>query len=82
MDGDGVAREYFSPYESPLKRFRSFRYHPNYLEDTSEGYRSLTYSHKINADKPICRYEASGGVCNDGACEGQHFRDLGLSGAS
>ena len=71
----------FTPYESPLKQFKSYRYHPNYATEVSEGFRSLTYSHKINPDKPICRYEAAGGRCNDESCDSQHFRSLGLSGA-
>ena len=45
------------------------------------GFRSLTYSHNIQAHAELCRYEASGGICNDDRCNGQHFRDMGLSGA-
>ena len=71
----------FTPYESPLKHFKSYRYHSNYFSEVSEGFRSLTYSHAIDPDKPICRYEAAGGTCNDGSCNGQHFKNLGLPGA-
>ncbi len=71
---------HFTPYESPLKQFKSFRYHPKYLEEVSSGYRSLTYSHTINPEIPLCRYELDG-VCNDDSCQNQHLRSVGLSGA-
>ena len=70
----------FTPYESPLKQFKSFRYHPQYLKEVSNGFRSLTYSHTINPEIPLCRYELSG-VCNDDSCQSQHLRSIGLSGA-
>lgn len=70
----------FTPYESPLKQFKSFRYHPQYLKEVSNGFRSLTYSHTINSEIPLCRYELDG-VCNDGSCQSQHLRSIGLSGA-
>lgn len=71
----------FKPYESPLRHFKSYRYHPAYLSEIPRGFRSLTYSHGINPGKPLCRFETAGGVCNDDSCDGQHFRDMGLSGA-
>ena len=71
---------HFTPYESPLKQFKSFRYHPQYLKEVSSGYRSLTYSHTINPEIPLCRYELDG-VCNDDSCQSQHLRSIGLSGA-
>ncbi len=71
---------HFTPYESPLKQFKSFRYHPQYLKEVSNGFRSLTYSHTINPDIPLCRYELDG-VCNDDSCKNQHLRSIGLSGA-
>lgn len=69
---------HFTPYESPLKQFKSFRYHPQYLEEVSNGFRSLTYSHTINPEIPLCRYELDG-VCNDDSCPSQHLRSIGLS---
>ncbi|RAL06039.1 uncharacterized protein BO80DRAFT_343901 [Aspergillus ibericus CBS 121593] len=69
----------FSPYVSPLKYFKAYRYHPNFTENVSDGYRSLTYSHNIDPMKCLCPFEASGGVCNDRSCEFQHFRDMTLS---
>ncbi|KAL4913959.1 hypothetical protein BDW62DRAFT_191576 [Aspergillus aurantiobrunneus] len=72
----------FSPYTSPLKLFKAYRYHPKYNDNVSGGYRSLTFSHNIDALKYLCPFETSGGVCNDRSCEYQHFRDMALSGAS
>ncbi|KAJ5134183.1 hypothetical protein N7526_005548 [Penicillium atrosanguineum] len=69
----------FTPYVSPLRSFKAYRYHPNYAEDVSDGYRSLTYSHDIDTMKYFCPYEVAGGVCNDRSCDFQHFRDINLS---
>lgn len=69
------------PYTSPLRYFTAYRYHPNFTEDVSDGFRSVTYSHEIDPMKIFCPYETSGGVCNDHSCEYQHFRDISLSGA-
>ncbi|CRG87627.1 Cell surface glycoprotein 1 [Talaromyces islandicus] len=66
----------FSPYESPLKYFRGYRYHPNFDKEVGDSYRSLTYSHKINPAQALCPYESAGGVCNDNTCEFQHWRDM------
>lgn len=41
----------------------------------------MTYSHNTNPNMPICRFEATGGICNDSSCDSQHFRSMGLSGA-
>ena len=72
----------FVPYESPLRKFKSYRYHPEYSKGVSGGFRSMTYSHQIDPEKPICRFEAAGGTCNDDECDSQHFRGMGLDGAS
>ncbi|KAL2833153.1 hypothetical protein BJY01DRAFT_225435 [Aspergillus pseudoustus] len=72
----------FSPYVSPLRLFKSYRFHPSYNDEVSDSYRSLTYSHNIDPLKSLCPFESSGGVCNDRSCEFQHFRDMALSGAS
>lgn len=71
----------FTPYKSPLKQFHAYRFHPNYEQEVPGGLRSLTYSHKIQADKEFCRYELAGGVCNDKTCESQHFSDIKILGA-
>lgn len=72
----------FKPYESLLKKFKGYRYHPDYPREVQGGYRSLTYSHQIDPNKELCRYEVASGVCNDSSCDYQHFRDMGVSGAS
>ncbi|KAL8716331.1 MAG: hypothetical protein Q9220_000236 [cf. Caloplaca sp. 1 TL-2023] len=69
---------HFTPYESPLQQFHAYRYHPDFISKVGNGYRSLTYSHNIDARKPICPYEI-GGRCNDASCEDQHFKSMNLS---
>ncbi|KAH8816918.1 hypothetical protein F5884DRAFT_777900 [Xylogone sp. PMI_703] len=73
-----IANDFFTPYMSPLRYFRAFRFHPEFRKQIDGGFRSLTYSHKIDLNKPLCRYELAGGICNDSTCELQHFRDMGL----
>lgn len=68
-----------SAYESPLTMFRSFRFSPRFKSTVRGGYRSLTYSHKIDPMKRMCLYELSGGSCNDDNCKSQHIRDCGLT---
>lgn len=71
----------FTPYESPLKQFRAYRFHPEFKQDIAGGLRSMTYSHKIDPNAEFCRYELAGGICNDSTCDLQHFRDIKLPGA-
>ncbi|KAI8604106.1 hypothetical protein EDD21DRAFT_240334 [Dissophora ornata] len=66
-------------YESPLSMFRSFRFSPRYLESVRDGYRSLTYSNKIDPLQSMCLYELSGGSCNDDSCKSQHLRDCTMT---
>ncbi|KAE9365161.1 hypothetical protein N431DRAFT_430676 [Stipitochalara longipes BDJ] len=68
----------FTPYESPLKQFRAYRFHPEFKQDIAGGLRSMTYSHKIDPNAEFCRYELAGGICNDTTCDLQHFRDIKL----
>jgi hypothetical protein len=73
-------REYV-PYESPLTMFKAYRFHPEYSQKVTTGFRSLTYSHKIDPQgNPFCETELSQGVCNDPTCEFQHFGKVGLTG--
>ncbi|KAL1303690.1 hypothetical protein AAFC00_007043 [Neodothiora populina] len=74
-----VARPQYSPYQSPLKMFKKYRFHPDYTKVVSGGFHSLTYSHRINPDLPLCRFEFAGGICRDQSCDGQHWRDMTLS---
>ncbi|KAK4982580.1 hypothetical protein LTR50_007679 [Elasticomyces elasticus] len=71
--------DYFQPYRSPLSQFKAYRFHPQYLNTVSGGYRSLTYSHQIDPSRLLCKFECAGGVCNDPTCEGQHFRQMGIT---
>jgi hypothetical protein len=78
-DESGPAK--FTPYESPLRMFKSYRYHPKFAQDVAGGFLSTTFSHQIDPEKPMCPYETAGGSCNDSACAEQHFRELGITGA-
>jgi hypothetical protein len=82
MQKETAAPSRFTPYDSPLKMFRAYRYHPNFLTDVAHGYSSLTFLNKADAMMPLCDYEAGGGICNDPLCRNQHFKDMVLSGAS
>ncbi|KAJ8104725.1 hypothetical protein OPT61_g10605 [Boeremia exigua] len=70
----------FTPYESPLRMFKSYRYHPNFSQDVDGGFLSMTYSHQIDSDKPLCPFESAGGSCNDPECPNQHFRGMSITG--
>ncbi|PGH27809.1 hypothetical protein AJ80_00597 [Polytolypa hystricis UAMH7299] len=74
-----TTKHHFTPYVSPLKLFKAYRYHPNYTDEVDGGYRSLTYSNHIDPHMDLCVYEVAGGVCNDNSCDYQHFRDMNLS---
>ncbi|RDW62296.1 hypothetical protein BP6252_11729 [Coleophoma cylindrospora] len=71
--------ESFRPYESPLRIFRSYRFHPEFKDAIPGGYKSMTYSHKFDPNKELCRYELAGGFCNDPDCDLQHFKNVALS---
>lgn len=71
----------FTPYESPLKQFKTYRYHPDFPSKVQKGYRSLTYFNAINPEIPICHYEMDGS-CYDTSCTNQHFASMKLHGAS
>ena len=72
---------HFAPYDSPLKHFKAYRYHPQFLQDIEGGFGSLTFSNNIDVNKTLCIYEAAGGVCNDPKCNNQHFHQMELTGA-
>lgn len=78
-ESQGQPLDVASAYESPLTMFRSFRFSPRFKSTVRGGYRSLTYSHKIDPMKRMCLYELSGGSCNDDNCKSQHIRDCGLT---
>ncbi|KXT11463.1 hypothetical protein AC579_3300 [Pseudocercospora musae] len=72
-------KTHYTPYESPLHRFKDFRFHPEFEQTVPGGFKSLTYSHKIDPEKTLCPFELNGGSCIDKSCTHQHFRSLALS---
>ena len=72
---------YFTPYETPRKYFKNFRYHDRFPETVPSGYKSLTFSNSIDPRKPFCPTELAGQACQDPTCEEQHFRQVALTGA-
>lgn len=70
----------FMPYESPLRYFRAFKFHPEFKKLVPGGVKSLTYSNKIDPRKELCPSELQGGTCQRGkACEFQHLSSIGVS---
>jgi hypothetical protein len=80
VDDDSKAAS-FVPYESPLKLFKSYRYHPNYVQDVPSGFLSMTFSHQIDPNQEICPTETDGIACEDLNCPYQHFRSMNITGA-
>lgn len=66
----------FTPYESPLKNFRSYRFHPEYANNVPGGLKSLTYTNKINPNQELCLDELIKGKCEDPKCGFQHFASM------
>ncbi|PKS09413.1 hypothetical protein jhhlp_004028 [Lomentospora prolificans] len=63
----------FAPYKSVLREFLSYRFHPNFSQEVSQGLRSLTYSNKINPKEPFCLDSLLPEGCPRGtSCEFQH----------
>lgn len=78
-DGNNKSNS-FSAYQSPLTSFPAYRHNERFDENAKDGYRSLTYSNRIDPRVPLCPTELAGEVCQDPQCEEQHFRHLGLTG--
>lgn len=67
----------FVPYESPLRYFHAYRFHPEYSQSISGGLRSLTYSNKIDVKQEICPDDLANQSCPRGSkCEYQHFENM------
>ncbi|ERT00287.1 hypothetical protein HMPREF1624_03658 [Sporothrix schenckii ATCC 58251] len=66
----------FTPYESPLQYFESYRFHPQYKTQVPGGFRSLTYSGKIQDDIALCPNEFLGDDCSDPLCSFQHIASI------
>ncbi|EGZ76556.1 hypothetical protein NEUTE2DRAFT_98481 [Neurospora tetrasperma FGSC 2509] len=63
----------FRPYESPLRYFHAYRFHPSYRDTVPGGLRSLTYSNRINPSIPLCPSEIAGEQCDE-TCDFQHIK--------
>ncbi|EHK47446.1 hypothetical protein TRIATDRAFT_316518 [Trichoderma atroviride IMI 206040] len=67
----------FVPYESPLRYFHAYRFHPEYSQSISGGLRSLTYSNKIDVKQEVCPDELANQSCPRGSeCDYQHFENM------
>ncbi|ETS78513.1 hypothetical protein PFICI_10575 [Pestalotiopsis fici W106-1] len=67
-------------YQSPLRYFHAYKFHPQYMENVAGGLKSMTYSSKIDTSRPICPFVLDGGQCPKGPdCEFQHFEKMVLS---
>ncbi|KAL6902941.1 hypothetical protein GGI43DRAFT_400768 [Trichoderma evansii] len=67
----------YVPYESPLRYFHAYRFHPEYSQSISGGLRSLTYSNKIDVKQEVCPDELANQSCPRGSeCEYQHFENM------
>lgn len=78
--GNLTAKDLLS-YQSPLRYFHAYKFHPRFLENVSGGLKSMTYSTKIDASRPVCPSLIDGGQCPNGSsCEFQHFDKMVLSG--
>ncbi|KAK4245591.1 hypothetical protein C7999DRAFT_16201 [Corynascus novoguineensis] len=63
------------PYQSPLRYFHAYRFHPEYQNAVAGGLRSLTYSNRIDPERELCPFELTGEQCPTN-CEYQHFRTI------
>ncbi|KAF5531417.1 hypothetical protein FMEXI_12986 [Fusarium mexicanum] len=67
----------FVPYETPLRYFRAYRFHPQYSGSVAGGLRSLTYSNKIDVTREVCPDQLTEGACPRGSeCQFQHFESM------
>ena len=74
------ASTHFTPYRSPLTSLKNFRFDSRFINLVAGGYRSLTYSNKIDPRRPLCSTELQDGICNDSTCAEQHLHDAKLKG--
>ncbi|GIZ45655.1 hypothetical protein CKM354_000881200 [Cercospora kikuchii] len=75
---DQVQASRYTPYESPLRRFKDYRYHPEYTNTVSGGFKSLTFNHKIDPEALVCPFEIERGQCDVPNCGYQHFHEMVL----
>jgi hypothetical protein len=75
-----MPKTYYTPYESPLIRFKDYRFHPEFLKTVPGGFKSLTFSNQIDPINALCPSETAGRQCKDTTCPYQHFDKMALSG--
>ncbi|KAK8061360.1 hypothetical protein PG994_007726 [Apiospora phragmitis] len=64
-------------YQSPLRFFRAYRFHPKYMDEVRGGLRSKTYSSRVNYNLPLCPSSDERKTCLNGpGCQYQHFSDM------
>ena len=73
---DVESRGQYTPYSSPLLRFRAYRLSGHYRLFSKLPITSLSYSNKIDPLRIMCRYEILGGACSDPKCSAQHLRQI------
>ncbi|CAG9995929.1 unnamed protein product [Clonostachys byssicola] len=70
----------FVPYDSSLRPFRAYRFHPQFNNSVPGGFRSLTYSNNIDANLEVCPDQLAGQACSRGdMCPYQHFEAMQLA---
>ncbi|PQK15226.1 hypothetical protein BB8028_0005g07400 [Beauveria bassiana] len=75
--GSTSVQSSYLAYDSPLRYFRSYRFHPDFSKVVAGGLRSATYSNKIDPKLPLCPDELAGNVCPRGKnCHFQHFAEM------
>ncbi|KAM3512669.1 hypothetical protein MY11210_003691 [Beauveria gryllotalpidicola] len=75
--GSASVQSSYLAYDSPLRYFRSYRFHPEFSKVVAGGLRSATYSNKIDPKLPLCPDELAGNVCPRGKnCHFQHFAEM------
>ncbi|ROV96669.1 hypothetical protein VSDG_05612 [Cytospora chrysosperma] len=76
-DSASTPQTSFVDYESPLRYFRAYRFHPQYNDSVAGGFKSLTYSNRIDPKREVCPDELDGQDCpRGGACQFQHFQAM------
>ncbi|CAH0039419.1 unnamed protein product [Clonostachys solani] len=70
----------FVPYDSSLRPFRAYRFHPRFNNSVPGGFRSLTYSNNIDVNLEVCPDQLAGQACSRGnLCPYQHFEAMQLA---
>ncbi|GAB7328177.1 hypothetical protein MBLNU13_g00203t1 [Cladosporium sp. NU13] len=76
---EATTKPYYKPYESPLRMFKDYRFHPQFTSNVQGGFKSLTYSNKLDPTETMCPNELSNGTCQDQSCLHQHFYNTAIN---